>query len=188
MLHDLKCWPAPFQAVKAGLKPYEIRDDDRHFEVGDHLLLREWDPEDADPDCPMHDQANRPVIVPRGYTGSKLLCEVTYKTPGGAWGLPARLCVLGIAVQDPEAPLWRVQVEALESMVERHCFRLTPEECVRAQASGSLAVLAAHLGGWVLPIDGGWEFVSRKQAAEREAICGRIWLTRQERVDAAVPR
>jgi hypothetical protein len=45
MTHDLKCWPVYFQAVLDLMKRFEIRERrDRHFGVGDVLLLREWDP------------------------------------------------------------------------------------------------------------------------------------------------
>lgn len=47
MLHELKTWPVPFAAVKSGEKCFEIRKADRSFEVGDHLMLREWEPEPA---------------------------------------------------------------------------------------------------------------------------------------------
>ena len=40
--HDLKIEPQYFDAVKAGTKTFEIRFNDRHFEVGDYVLLREW--------------------------------------------------------------------------------------------------------------------------------------------------
>jgi hypothetical protein len=43
-IHDLKSWPAYFEAVRRGDKTFEIRPDDRRFEVGDLLRLREWDP------------------------------------------------------------------------------------------------------------------------------------------------
>jgi len=42
--HDLKTEPKYFDAVKAGLKTVEIRQDDRWFEVGDWLKLHEWVP------------------------------------------------------------------------------------------------------------------------------------------------
>ena len=44
-VHDLKTWPKPFQAVWDGDKTAEIRLNDRAFEVGQSLLLREYDPE-----------------------------------------------------------------------------------------------------------------------------------------------
>ena len=44
-VHDLKCWPAYFAAVRAGGKPFEIRRNDRDFAVGDTVRLLEFDPE-----------------------------------------------------------------------------------------------------------------------------------------------
>lgn len=43
--HTLKCWPGFFGALKSRLKRFEVRLDDRGFETGDHLVLREWDPQ-----------------------------------------------------------------------------------------------------------------------------------------------
>lgn len=40
--HDLKCWPTYFKEVISGRKPFEVRNNDRGFEWGDKLLLREW--------------------------------------------------------------------------------------------------------------------------------------------------
>lgn len=43
-LHDLKTSPEYFEAVWRGEKRFEIRKDDRNFQVGDTLYLREYDP------------------------------------------------------------------------------------------------------------------------------------------------
>jgi hypothetical protein len=44
MVHDLKCWPDYFDAILAGTKKFELRKNDRGFNVGDVLLLHEWNP------------------------------------------------------------------------------------------------------------------------------------------------
>lgn len=76
--HVLKTWPGPFEAVRSRRKTYEIRTDDRNFQVGDTLILRSYDPETE------------------SYNGLFAEVLVTYKTSGGDWGLPAGLCVLAI--------------------------------------------------------------------------------------------
>lgn len=45
MIHILKTWPIYFQKVKSNEKPYELRFNDRDYQVGDILILKEWDPE-----------------------------------------------------------------------------------------------------------------------------------------------
>lgn len=81
--HELKTWPAPFQAVLDGIKRHEIRVDDRGFAVGDELTLKEWAPS------------------PVGhYTGREIDVRVIYITHGGQWGLPANVCVMSIEPND----------------------------------------------------------------------------------------
>lgn len=76
--HNLKAHPKPFCAVMEGRKPYEIRLNDRDFQVGDWLVLNEWDPDTE------------------RFTGRWLSRIVTYMTNGGEWGLPDNLCVMAI--------------------------------------------------------------------------------------------
>ncbi|TFH66437.1 MAG: DUF3850 domain-containing protein [Gemmatimonadales bacterium] len=76
--HRLKTWPDPFAAVLNGTKSYEIRVNDRDYQMGDILHLVEFFPEDG------------------MFTGDQLWVRVTYMTKGGDWGLPDHLCVMSI--------------------------------------------------------------------------------------------
>lgn len=69
MEHELKCWPNFFQLIKAGAKPFEIRKNDRDFQTGDTLYLREWDPTEE------------------SYTGDEYNFRVGYMLEGPAFGL-----------------------------------------------------------------------------------------------------
>lgn len=42
--HELKCWPKHFKAVRDRSKPFELRYNDRNYQVGDLLILDEWEP------------------------------------------------------------------------------------------------------------------------------------------------
>lgn len=79
--HELKSWPQFFEPVLTGKKRFEIRNDDRGFEVGDILKLKEYIP---DEDC---------------YTGRELEAKVTYLMPAfPALGLMAGYCIMSINV------------------------------------------------------------------------------------------
>jgi len=41
-LHELKTWPKYYQPLEDNKKCFEWRRDDRDFQVGDLLLLKEW--------------------------------------------------------------------------------------------------------------------------------------------------
>lgn len=60
MVHELKIWPEYFEAVCNGTKTFELRRNDRGFQVGDTLILKEWKDE---------------------YTGRQVTCEVSYILP-----------------------------------------------------------------------------------------------------------
>lgn len=86
--HELKTWPEFFQAMVDGLKTWELRRDDRPggFQVGDHLLLREWDPEPSK-------LPGRSLAV--GYTGREVLVRVDYIMPEET---VMSLCGLGLYI------------------------------------------------------------------------------------------
>jgi len=44
MRHELKVWPQYFCRVKDGSKTFEVRVNDRGFQPGDEVVLREFDP------------------------------------------------------------------------------------------------------------------------------------------------
>lgn len=44
MKHELKIWPQYYCRVADGSKTFEVRKNDRGFQPGDSVVLREWDP------------------------------------------------------------------------------------------------------------------------------------------------
>lgn len=68
-LHELKTWPEHFRCVEAGWKTFELRKNDREFEVGDVLALHEYVPD-----------TNK-------YTGRVCFRRITHVLPGGSFGL-----------------------------------------------------------------------------------------------------
>ena len=44
MIHELKCFPEYFQDIISGKKTFEIRLNDRQYQVGDFLALNEYIP------------------------------------------------------------------------------------------------------------------------------------------------
>jgi hypothetical protein len=77
MIHGLKTWPEPFQAVWDGRKTFEFRKNDRGFKEGDRLSLQEWDPETE------------------GYTGRNISARINYLLSAG-FGLPEGYCIMSI--------------------------------------------------------------------------------------------
>lgn len=51
MTHHLKTKPKYFQAVINGKKPFEIRFNDRNFQVSDRVILEEYTSEEIIPQC-----------------------------------------------------------------------------------------------------------------------------------------
>ena len=57
MIHELKILPQYFELVTQDKKNFEVRKNDRNFQIGDMLELNEWNGE---------------------FTGRKILVDVTY--------------------------------------------------------------------------------------------------------------
>lgn len=70
MLHELKTWPIPFQAVWDGRKTAEFRRADRPYAEGDAMKLQEYDPET------------------KTYSGRDICTTITHVVRGGAFGIP----------------------------------------------------------------------------------------------------
>lgn len=54
MIHDLKCLPEYFERLLDGSKTFEVRRNDRGIQLGDELLIREWEPGTTYVGCPVH--------------------------------------------------------------------------------------------------------------------------------------
>lgn len=76
--HTLKCWPEPFEAMKDGRKPFEIRRNDRDYKVGDILLLQEWRPADEK------------------FTGRELIREVVFILDNPRFGIKKGFVVMAV--------------------------------------------------------------------------------------------
>lgn len=77
--HELKTWKPFFDAVISGDKTFEMRKDDRGFEVGDSLRLIEVDP----------DKNLEP-------TGRVAKYKITYILRGEQWGIVPDYAILAI--------------------------------------------------------------------------------------------
>lgn len=94
MEHELKVWPAYFERLLDGSKTFEIRRDDRGFQPGDRLILREWDP------------AYVKTLFGGigGYTGRRLVRTVGFVAKGTLFGLAlGEYAVLSLLREVPDA-------------------------------------------------------------------------------------
>lgn len=86
MHHELKTDPAVFAPVYTGEKTFEIRKNDRGFQVGDTLRLREtrFSGEEMAQGHPLE------------YTGREVSVQVKYILEGPVYGLEAGWCIMAI--------------------------------------------------------------------------------------------
>jgi len=65
--HDLKIWPQFFKPVSEGRANFQFRRNDRDYQEGDTLRLREWEP-----------PTGLLGATPGRYTGREVVVRVTY--------------------------------------------------------------------------------------------------------------
>jgi phosphoribosyl-ATP pyrophosphohydrolase len=85
--HELKILPQYFNDIQDGSKTFEIRKNDRGFEVGDKIILKEFE-RGADNFID--------VRIKTGYTGNETTKEISYILKGGKYGLEEGYCILGL--------------------------------------------------------------------------------------------
>jgi hypothetical protein len=79
MTHKLKILPNHLYDITKHGKRFEIRKNDRNFQVGDTVCLNEWTPENE-------------------YSGRIFNCKITYVFHGGEYGLDKDYCVFGFEI------------------------------------------------------------------------------------------
>lgn len=99
MIHDLKCWREFFDAIERGDKTFEIRKDDRGFAVGDTLRLWRWCPHNAT----YVTRSDMTISAGAANERPRVSVRVTYKLPGGRFGLDPQWCVLGFVKESTNA-------------------------------------------------------------------------------------
>lgn len=83
MTHELKTWIKYYQRIFEGSKTFEVRKDDRDFQIGDFLTLKEYDNDKKE------------------YTGRQQSIYVTYVLRGGIFGIEEGYCVMSIKLDLP---------------------------------------------------------------------------------------
>lgn len=87
MKHELKIWPQYYCRVADGSKTFEVRKNDRGFQPGDTVVLREWDASLLERNREAYERAFRAgysgaVLEPSGFTDSaKLEFKIGYVLP-----------------------------------------------------------------------------------------------------------
>ena len=123
MRHELKTWRRYFDPVWRGAKPFEIRSNDRGFQVGDELWLRETK------DDTEH------------YTGREVIVTITYvlnftelfnEPPEKTVALVGEIAILGF--EPPPYTRLRQKLAQIERMLDPECMPIrlpptTPRDC-----------------------------------------------------------
>lgn len=77
VVHELKILPEYYGPVEDGIKTFELRKNDRNYQIGDMLILKEWDV--------------------TGFTGREIIKYINYIYQGNnMYGLKTGYCILGL--------------------------------------------------------------------------------------------
>ena len=84
--HSLKTLPPYWERVQTGEKTFEIRKNDRDFQVGDILELEYYDP-------------NKQIVVGYNFNCPPIIAAVVkYVFCGGQYGLETGYCIMSIEI------------------------------------------------------------------------------------------
>jgi ASC-1-like (ASCH) protein len=86
MIHELKTHPQYFSLVESGAKKFEVRKNDRNYQTGDLLILKEFVPMD-------YYQFNNEAR----YTGNLCIVKIDYIMQGGCFGIAPDYVVMSIS-------------------------------------------------------------------------------------------
>lgn len=86
MVHELKTDPGAFDDIVAGIKPFELRFNDRNYQVGDTLILRKT----------KYTGEEMAEGKPLEYISSPLYLNVTYILSGKLYGLKSGWVIMAI--------------------------------------------------------------------------------------------
>ena len=87
MIHELKTHPQYFSVIFSGLKRFEIRKNDRNYQLRDELILKEFVPKGFYEDGANDEQ----------YTGRILHRRIDYILYGGQFGIEEGYCVMSLS-------------------------------------------------------------------------------------------
>lgn len=121
--HRLKTWPEYFEAVKSGEKTFEIRFNDRDFQVGDMLCLEEWD--------------NKLGV----YTGEVCEREVSYVLHGDRFGLAQGHVIMGLKDRHAAEQMARYQwlyIDPKDAKTGDQCWSEISHDWISVDENGRL--------------------------------------------------
>lgn len=85
--HVLKTWCDYFDVVAFGLKPFEVRLNDRSFKMGDTVVLQRWNPASKEYER---------LIPEHGVPISELRFRIGFVLHGGQFGIEEGYCVFSL--------------------------------------------------------------------------------------------